>query len=248
MGKYNNGIMGPFSGKVGTVVGSFWKGRFIMRQRPHYQGSRTYTNNQLMQQAKLAVSASFAKTVSGMLNVGYLRQAKMDAVAARNVAVSRLIDNSLQISSLGPRIDETKVQMSEGLNVGVTLTATQSGSNINLAWTNNAAIVVGYLSDGTQVTTQDEDWVYVGVYNSTKNRFIMDTTTNREDEAGVISTAGLGWEAGDRIYIYSFIVEKDVKGLVMGSTMSEIQRKKAEMVFNEGYGMSDTAYTSLVLS
>lgn len=248
MGKYNNGIMGPFSGKVGTVVGSYWKGRFVMRQRPHYQGSRTYTTNQLLQQSKFSASTSFAKIVSGMLNIGYLKQAKNNAVAARNIAVSRLIENSLQISGTGATVDPSKVQMSEGLNANTALTVAQSGTTLNISWTNNAGILLGYLSDGTQMTANDNDYVYIGVYNSNKKRFIMNTNGQRGDEAAIVSIADLGWEAGDHLCIYNFIVEEKVKKMVTGSVMSEIERKKAEMIFNEGYGVSDTAYTTITMS
>ncbi len=34
MGKYNKGILGAFSGKVGPVVGSSWRGRDVLRSCP----------------------------------------------------------------------------------------------------------------------------------------------------------------------------------------------------------------------
>ena len=34
MGTYNKGILGPFSGKVGTVVGASWRGKDVMRSLP----------------------------------------------------------------------------------------------------------------------------------------------------------------------------------------------------------------------
>lgn len=42
MGSYKQGILGPFSGKVGTVVGSFWRGIYYMRAlAPHVANPRT---------------------------------------------------------------------------------------------------------------------------------------------------------------------------------------------------------------
>jgi hypothetical protein len=38
MGTFNKGILGGFSGKTGTVIGSNWKGRTVMRSLP---GKRT---------------------------------------------------------------------------------------------------------------------------------------------------------------------------------------------------------------
>jgi len=34
MGTYNKGILGAFYGKVGTVVGSTWRGKDVMRSLP----------------------------------------------------------------------------------------------------------------------------------------------------------------------------------------------------------------------
>jgi len=36
MGTYSNGVMGPFNGKVGTVVGYMWNGKFCMRAYQKY--------------------------------------------------------------------------------------------------------------------------------------------------------------------------------------------------------------------
>lgn len=42
MGKYKQGILGPFSGKVGQVVGSFWNGVYYMRSlAPNVANPRT---------------------------------------------------------------------------------------------------------------------------------------------------------------------------------------------------------------
>lgn len=42
MGSYKQGILGPFSGKVGTVVGSFWRGIYYMRAlAPHVTNPQT---------------------------------------------------------------------------------------------------------------------------------------------------------------------------------------------------------------
>lgn len=42
MGKINQGILGGFSGKVGTVVGGSWKGTAYMRGLPtHYTATQS---------------------------------------------------------------------------------------------------------------------------------------------------------------------------------------------------------------
>ena len=49
MGKIKQGILGGFSGKVGTVVGSYWNGIFYMKGLPQsYKKGRS--SSQKMQQ------------------------------------------------------------------------------------------------------------------------------------------------------------------------------------------------------
>jgi hypothetical protein len=58
MGTYNKGILGPFSGKVGTVVGASWRGKEVMRSLPKVV-SRTPTEAQALQRLKFTVVTDF---------------------------------------------------------------------------------------------------------------------------------------------------------------------------------------------
>ena len=58
MGTYNKGILGPFSGKVGTVIGSSWRGKDYMRSLPK-KGNRTPTATQLLQRQRFLTVTEF---------------------------------------------------------------------------------------------------------------------------------------------------------------------------------------------
>lgn len=58
MGTYNKGILGPFSGKVGTVVGSSWRGKDYMRSLPK-KGNRIPTQVQLLQRQRFLTVTEF---------------------------------------------------------------------------------------------------------------------------------------------------------------------------------------------
>ena len=58
MGKYIKGILGSFLGKVGTVIGSSWKGIEYMRSRGK-KSSKPPTQAQLIQQAKFKLLVRF---------------------------------------------------------------------------------------------------------------------------------------------------------------------------------------------
>jgi hypothetical protein len=70
MGKINSGILGAFSGKVGPVIGSSWKGIGVIRSRPPRKRRRS-TEAQLMQMAKLKLMTPFVRPLTGLLNRTY---------------------------------------------------------------------------------------------------------------------------------------------------------------------------------
>jgi len=70
MGTIENGIMGAFSGKVGPVVGSSWKGISVIKGRPPGKRGRS-SEAQLKQMAKLKLMTPFVSPITGLLNKTY---------------------------------------------------------------------------------------------------------------------------------------------------------------------------------
>ncbi len=70
MGTYKQGIYGPYSGRVGNVIGSFWKGRCIMRIRA---ASHTDANTipQQIQRMKWKLVSAFIKANSKLIKLGF---------------------------------------------------------------------------------------------------------------------------------------------------------------------------------
>ncbi len=52
------GILGGFSGKVGTVVGANWRGKDIIRSRPK-PSKKPPTDKQVIQQLKFKMAVTF---------------------------------------------------------------------------------------------------------------------------------------------------------------------------------------------
>ncbi|MBK5214765.1 MAG: hypothetical protein JJE55_14020 [Flavobacteriaceae bacterium] len=63
MGKFNDGIFGSFSGRVGNVVGANWRGIDVLRKRPRKKPNRTGTAGQLEQRAKFAMVVEFLNPI-----------------------------------------------------------------------------------------------------------------------------------------------------------------------------------------
>jgi len=82
MGTISKGILGGFSGKVGTVIGGTWKGISYMRSIPT-SVSNPNTPAQLEQRAKFSTIVKFLQPLTGFLRFGFKSQAiKMSAFNA----------------------------------------------------------------------------------------------------------------------------------------------------------------------
>jgi Family of unknown function (DUF6266) len=70
MATFEKGILGGFSGKIGTVVGGNWKGIDYMRSKAN---KRTFipSQKQLEQQLKFAVVMRFLQPISALLEVSF---------------------------------------------------------------------------------------------------------------------------------------------------------------------------------
>lgn len=72
MATFNQGILGPFSGVVGPVVGSTCHGKFILRARPTPKKNPTYSPKQLIAQKRMTAVGSFLKNFSSLIALGFL--------------------------------------------------------------------------------------------------------------------------------------------------------------------------------
>ena len=68
MGTFQKGILGGFSGKVGTVIGGNWKGIDYMRSKGS-NGNKNPTLPQVSQQFKFALCIRFLQTMSGLVRL-----------------------------------------------------------------------------------------------------------------------------------------------------------------------------------
>ena len=85
MGTIKQGILGGFNGKVGTVVGSSWKGTAYMKGRAqHVKNPRTA--GQVYQREALKILALALKPISSTLNLTFKKSA--NKMSGYNKAVS----------------------------------------------------------------------------------------------------------------------------------------------------------------
>jgi hypothetical protein len=153
MAKLSHGINGPFSGKVGTVVGYLWKGIPVMRGLPS-ERKKPFTPNELNQQAKFRLMNRFLRPVNGLLNVTFAHLAVQ--MSAFNKAFSYNIKNATK--GFGPdlAIDYDMALLSRGDLPKVESSTVQLSSPgiLQFTWSDNSG----------KGKARDNDKVFVAVF------------------------------------------------------------------------------------
>ena len=194
MGTFNKGILGGFSGKVGTVIGSNWRGLNVMRSLPKKSNTNP-SQKQVVQREKFAAIIGFLSPLTALLSEYY---GGASGVSSRlNNAVSYHLKQALVGDSPDFMIDYTKVLVSKGEVIGVKDGAmeTLQPATVNLQWANNSG----------QVLAEATDVLLAVVYNSDKEQFIISgDVAQREDMTAAIAVPAAF--TGDTVHVWlSFV-------------------------------------------
>lgn len=112
MGTIKNGILGGFSGKVGTVVGGTWNGVDYMRSE-----AQTVKNpqsaRQMKQRARFMFASKFLRQFGKYLDLGF--QETVADMSALNIAIQLNLKNgAVTEDGTGFNIDYSKLVLSKG--------------------------------------------------------------------------------------------------------------------------------------
>ncbi len=138
MGRIKQGILGGFSGKVGTVVGGSWKGVSYMRSvAKSVRNPRT--PKQVSHRSKFTLVMLFVKQLVPVLRVGFKLYA--NGQSATNAATSYLFANAVTGVYPAYTLDYAKVLISRGsLTPAQGGTVTLDGSTVRVNWDNNSGV------------------------------------------------------------------------------------------------------------
>jgi len=137
MGTIQKGILGGFSGKVGSVVGGSWKGIDYMRSKANRR-TATSTQRQKEQQMKFGLIAKFQQPLANLLAISFKSYAiKM---TGSNSAMSYNLRNAITGTYPDFTIDYSKALVSRGdMPNAINPTATAAAAGVvNFTWQNNA--------------------------------------------------------------------------------------------------------------
>lgn len=197
MGTIKQGILGGFSGKVGTVIGGSWKGISYMRSQAQ-SVSNPRTTGQVNQRTKFTLALSFLKPLTELIRVGFKLYASKQT--AFNAAMSYTLANAISgTSSDDYSLEYSSALVSRGSLTGATNgAANASGGSIVVSWDDNSDI-------GSASAT---DLSIIAVLNPTKGEAVTET-------AGAVRSAGTetidlpsDW-IGDEVQVYLGFVSED---------------------------------------
>lgn len=211
MGTIKQGILGGFSGKVGTVIGSSWKGISYMRgQAQHVKNPRSA--GQLNQRSKFSLALSFLQPVVPYIRIGYKSQAAKQTEF--NAAMSYTIKNAITGSYPNYALDYTKIVVSKGgltQVTGATATWDNNRNEVKIDWTDNSGV-------GNALAT---DKAMPFIYNKAKGETIYDTAGATRATHTQSLTVPNDWE-GDKVEVYLGMVSDDGKEVADSIYLGEV--------------------------
>jgi hypothetical protein len=146
MAKMNNGILDDFSGKIGKVVGSKWRGVSYMRAQSK-KCTGALSEAQLEQQAKFALAGTFSQSMNDLLTLGFKDQAiKM---TGKNYGQSLILKEAITGTYPNFQIDYSKVLLSQGKlpRIKKPVTAPEANGILRFTWTNDAGTKLAKAND-----------------------------------------------------------------------------------------------------
>ena len=196
MGKVRMGILDGFYGKVGTVVGSFWKGKAVMRAYvpPKSKGSYAPTEAQALVNTRFAAIGNLASAFYNAILLGFKHVARAKRVTEGNVFVElnwRYVHADTPGSAT---IDYEELQIARG-----NLPEIRFGS---ASFTNPLQVAVALNDSATAPGADSEDLVYIFVYSPEAGAGILSDPKIRTDQSLTCDVPDY-W-VGQRVHVYGF--------------------------------------------
>jgi hypothetical protein len=138
MGKIKQGILGGFSGKVGSVVGGSWKGINYMRGKAN-SIKNPQSPHQMQQRSKFALALSVLQPITAFIRVGFKRYAHRQSEF--NAAMSYTVKHAILGTYPDYTLDYPSLLVARGTLTGANnATATAVTGKVKLTWEDNTGI------------------------------------------------------------------------------------------------------------
>ncbi len=165
MAIFNQGILGGFSGKVGSVVGCVWRGKNVMRAMPTPKKSYTPSEGQQVQRDKFAMVTQFLYPLKSILSL-YFGSPQGDK-SRYNMATSYHLKNAVVWENNMAEIIYDKVLISRGDIPGLEGADMQNPGNLQIA--------VSWMDNSDQPTASDTDELYMVIFSPALENYLFYT-------------------------------------------------------------------------
>ena len=175
MATITKGILGGFSGKVGTIVGANFRGKDIIRSKPKKSGKKP-TDKQLLQQAKFKLVMGFLQPLKTIQNkyfgVGSGAKSKV------NMAASYMLDKALIVVATVPELVYNKILITKGELAGFqnVVATPAAGRVIDFTWEDNSLQGNANATDVVNVVCYSADLGTFEIYKAVATRGALAAT------------------------------------------------------------------------
>jgi hypothetical protein len=198
MAKIICGILDGFIGKVGTVVGSFWKGKAVMRaykKQVHDKGSKA----QVMQRMRFATLGNLASSFLEALRLGMHGTAQKMRITECDLFVKRNMGNVIVTWPDTVEVDYSSLLVSEGKLAEVHFGSPQFDEPLT--------VEVGFTANGDAPGASADDDIYLLVYCPDDGRGLLSAPVKRNAESVRVTVPGY-W-SGAKVQLWGFCVNQD---------------------------------------
>ncbi|WP_313516717.1 DUF6266 family protein [Sphingobacterium sp.] len=204
----SNGILGSFSGKVGSVVGGSWRGIQYIRSIPK-KIKRVPTEKMLNQQAKFSLVMAFVNPLREFLKENY-EDEKIRHMTSANLLTSHILRNAVQGNLPEIKLDYSKIIISKGtVEQIIELSASQTDSSILLKWASESK----YLVPLSEVEVRGV------IYNEKKKHFHHLELGTRKTLTGEVPLKL--FEKGDKLAMWVYSIDKKTRRISESQFVNE---------------------------
>ena len=198
MGTIRKGILGGFSGKVGTVVGGNWKGIGYMRSLPvKVRNPRTLP--QLTQRSKFAITLNYLRPLNALLRTSWKLYAHGQSPI--NAAMSYTLANAVRGAYPNYSIDPAKVLISRGNSTPArNATAFVESGVVEITWDDNSGVN----------SAKQTDKALIAIVNRERGEVITDSG-GAERMTGMQSVEMPADWSGEPVDVYLGFISEDGK-------------------------------------
>ena len=203
MGKIKQGILGGFSGRVGGVVGSSWKGIDVVKSRP-LSVANPKTSGQVAQRGAFSQVVAFAAAI-----LAAVIKPLWDRFQIQKSGYNAFVSTNIPFFSTSGLDTPASLVISKGKMESTAIasvTATAGSPTVQINWVDDSG-------SGYKGAT---DEAYAVVYNETTGEVVGGTDGNERADEYVTVTLSANLASADDLHCYLAFKRKD--GTVVSNT------------------------------